>query len=106
MPVATTRFWVASSSGRTLGSRGEPPSQKTPYPSSSTSLAASAAFSSPRSRYLVQTPIVPRSIASFPLGDELGGDERHLEHALLAHERDADGDVDQRGDQQSLQRRN
>ena len=50
MPVATISRSVASKSGRTVGSRGDPPSQSVPYPRSSTNLAASPAFSSPIAR--------------------------------------------------------
>jgi hypothetical protein len=47
MPVATTSVDVASRSGRTSGTWGEPPSQKAPYPTCSASCAASPARSAP-----------------------------------------------------------
>jgi hypothetical protein len=47
MPVATASVDVASSSGRTSGTCGEPPSQNVPYPSCSTIFAASPPRSAP-----------------------------------------------------------
>src|SRR4051812_15472636 len=86
MLVPTTIFDVASSSGRTDGRRGEPPSQNAPYPSCSTSSAAAPNCSTPIARALVQTPIFPSSIPAAylrPMGvarSESAGDVFERDH--------------------------
>src|ERR1700742_2864421 len=60
--VPTTSFSEPSSRRRSWARRGEPPSQKVPYPASSAARAASPASSSLACRKEVQTPHSPKSM--------------------------------------------
>jgi hypothetical protein len=64
IPVATIMRSVAASIGRMLGSSGDPPRQKVPYPRLSANFAASPASSSVTLRDEVQSPIWPSCFGS------------------------------------------